>query len=301
MNYQKFIKVINIVSTLLVIVVLLYSISWYIYSPLTRPRIDDYKNISSYIRSQFEKDSDVIILQPFWAERAREYLGDLNIINPRDVKNEDLSQYKNIYVFSVFGYGENIYEYMNKKFKSLEKKEFGKLSLFKFQNEKIEKVIYNFYQNIKDAKIRIIKGGEIKECKDFSNDRWRCGGPDWQYIGKEILDIDGTGRECLWSHPMTGSIIEINFENIPAGDILKGFSGLTDEAVRYKEGSPVFLSILIDDKEVLYHRNPNSIGAKRFEIDTSAYKGSTHKITFKVSTVLDGVRHFCFYADVRSR
>lgn len=299
MNYQRFIKIVNIIAVMLVISVLTYSVSWYIYSPLTRPRDIDYQTISHHISSQFKRDTDVVILQPFWAERAREYIGDLNIINPRDIKKEDLSHYHTIYILSVFGYGKNIFDYMNQRFNFIEEREVGRLSLYKFTNERPEKIIFDFFRNIKDARIRIIKGSGISECNDFSNDRWRCGGPNWQYIGKEILDIDGSGRECLWSHPITNSIIEINFEDVPTGDMLKGFSALTDEATRYREGSPVFLSVSIDDRELLYHKNPNLIGAHRFEIDTSGYKGTKHKITFKVSTLLDGVRHFCFFADMR--
>lgn len=300
MLYQKIIKYVNIASFCVFIGVLLFSFGWYIYSPLSRPSLKDYEDISTHIKQNFDNSKDVIILQPFWAERAREYIGELNLLNPRYPLEEDFSIYENIYVFSVFGYVDKIKDGFSKKFRFLEKKDFGKLSLYHYKNEKPQKIIYNFYLNIKDAKIRVLKGNEIKECKDFKNDKWTCGGPDWQYIGKEILDIDGTGRECLWSHPVTNSIIEINFENVILGDSISGFSGLTDEAVRYVQGSPVFLSVLIDEKEFLYHTNPNKIGAHRFRIDTKNLKNTPHKVTFRVSTHLDGVRHFCFYADTRA-
>ncbi|MCX7957957.1 MAG: hypothetical protein N3B13_02835 [Deltaproteobacteria bacterium] len=299
MLYQRIIKSINIISLFVFFGVLLYSFGWYIYSPLSRPKPKDYEEISAYIKKIFNKENDVIILQPFWAERAREYIGELNLVNPRYPLEEDFSVFENIYVFSVFGYGENIKSGLSKKFKFLTKTDFGKLSLYHYKNEKPQKIIYNFYQNVSDAKIRLLKGTEIKECKEFRNDKWTCGGPDWQYIGKEILDIDGTGRECLWSHPVTNAIIEINYENITLGDSISGFTGLTDEATRYVEGSPVFMSVLVDDKEYLYHPNPNKIGAYRFNIDTKAFKNSLHKVTFRISTHLDGVRHFCFYADTR--
>lgn len=299
MVFEKMLKTINIVSLVAFICVLIFSIGWYIYSPLSRPSIRDYKEMSEAIKRDFNNDRDVIILQPFWAERAREYVGELNLINPRDVTREDMSMYENIYVLSVFGYGAKIDKFLREKFNFVSKSDFGKLELYKYKNPKPAKIIYSFLKNLKDAKIRLLKGNEIKECNDFKNDKWRCGGPDWQYIGREILDIDGTGRECIWSHPVTNSIIEINFENITLGDKLTGFSGLTDEAVRYVQGSPVFLSILIDDKEILYHTNPNKIGAHRFEIDTKTFKDNPHKVTFRVSTLLDGVRHFCFYSDIR--
>ncbi len=299
MWFNRFIKLVNIISLLLFLGLLVWSIGWYVYSKFSRPSLKDYQDISNYVKGIFNNDTDVIILQPFWAERAREYIGDLNLFNPRNPLDEDYSIYHHIYVFSVFNYGENIREDFSKRFRFITKKDFGKLSLYQYKNEKPQKIIYNFYSNIKDAKIRILKGNEIKDCKDYRNEKWTCGGPDWQYIGREILDIDGTGRECLWSHPVTNSIIEITFENIMLGDNIVGFTGLTDEAVRYIQGSPVFLSILIDDKEYLYHKNPNQIGAHRFKINTKDLVNSAHKITFRVSTHLDGVRHFCFYADTR--
>ncbi len=299
MDFQRGIKFFNIISLSVFICIIIYSIGWYIYSPLTRPSKKDYEDISTFLKKTFNNKSDIVILQPFWAERAREYIGDLNLINPRDITKEDLSVYENIYIFSVFDYGAKIEDYLKSRYKFIGLSDFGRLSLYHFKNQKSEKITYNFYRNIRDAKIRILKGNEIKECRDFNDDRWRCGGPNWQYIGREILDIDGTGRECLWSHPITNSIIEINFENIMLGDKLAGFSGLTDEAVRYLQGSPVFLAILIDDKEYLYHKNPNEIGPFRFNIDTTSLKNTAHKVTFRVSTHLDGVRHFCFYADTR--
>ncbi|MGC8926405.1 MAG: hypothetical protein ACP5QK_00620 [Myxococcota bacterium] len=299
MSFERMLKIINIISLCAFVGVLIFSIGWYIYSPLSRPSIEDYKDISKELKRSFNNERDVVILQPFWAERAREYIGELNLINPRDITKEDLSIYENIYVFSVFGYGKKSDGFLRGKFNFISKKDFGKLELYTYKNPEPAVIKYSFLKNLRDAKIRILKGNEIKECKDFKDEKWRCGGPDWQYIGREILDIDGTGRECIWSHPITNSIIEINFEDITFGDKIAGFSGLTDEAVRYVEGSPVFLSILIDDKEMLYHTNPNKIGAHRFDIDTKRFKDGPHKITFRVSTHLDGVRHFCFYADTR--
>ncbi|MCX7944974.1 MAG: hypothetical protein N2746_10755 [Deltaproteobacteria bacterium] len=299
MTLQRVLKISNMISLFIFIGVLIYSFGWYIYSPLSRPDLKDYENIASHLKQRIDNDRDVIILQPFWAERAREYIGDLNLLNPRYPLEEDFTQYENIYVFSVFGYGEKIKDGLSKNFKFIEKKDFGKLSLYYFKNERPQKIIYNFYKNIKDAKIRVLKSNEIKECRDFNNDRWRCGGPEWQYIGREILDIDGTGRECIWAHPLTNAIIEINFENVILGDYISGFTGLTDEATRYVQGSPVFMSVRIDDKEVLYHTNPNKIGAHRFTINTKDLSNSPHKVTFRISTHLDGVRHFCFYADTR--
>jgi len=61
---------------ILLVAVLVYSYWIYVHVALSRPSLADYERATAYIRARFQA-GDLVDVAPFWAERVREYLGDL--------------------------------------------------------------------------------------------------------------------------------------------------------------------------------------------------------------------------------
>jgi hypothetical protein len=290
----------NLVLAAVVAVAAVYSIGWYIYSPLTRPSIDDYNQFSRYIHANWTR-GDVLAVTPFWAERVREYAGDLKVINPPNLVDEDLGAYRRLWLLSVFNYANkrDLLGTLSHKYKLAGEQRFGRLGLYLFEMAQSGRVTYDFREQIQKAHVYVDKDGQRKECATFRDGGWRCPGNSWEYVGQETLDVDDNPRACLWSHPTTGGSVNTEFKGVPLGRRIVVHSGLTRNATRMKEGAPVTLEVLVDGRSVLTAVNRNAPGWNIFEADTSAMAGGNHDVLFRVTTPQDGMRHYCFTADSR--
>ncbi len=290
---------INILLAVAVAVAAAYSIAWYVYSFRTRPTLKDYEGASSHIHAQWAR-GDVLAVTPFWAERIREYAGDLDVINPPNLVGEDLSRQRRLWLLSVFGYANDhdLLGTLSKKYHLATQKRFGKLDLYLFDLAPPANVGYDFYERVQDARVTVARGADRKECT-WRDKKWACAPSSWEYVGQTILDVDDNPRRCLWAHPVTGGIVTIEYSNVTLSRRIVGNHGLTAAAARVPDGMPVTLEVEIDGREMHRSTNLNKKGWNRFEVDTAAYAGTPHTVTFKITTPRDGMRHYCFTADVR--
>jgi hypothetical protein len=291
---------VNLAVAALVAAAAVYSIGWYIYSPLTRPSPADYEGVSSHLHALWQK-GDVLAVVPFWAERIREYAGDLDVINPPDLVSEDLSRNARLWLLSVFGYAKDrdLLGTLSRKYRLSGEKRFGKLVLYLFDLPPPAKVSFDFWASIDKAKVTLQRGGDRKDCTTWRDGRWECANSTWEYVGRNILDIDDNPRQCIWAHPVQGAVLAVTYKDVPLSRRIVGNTGLTYIATRVPEGAPVGFEVLIDGRQALTTVNENRRGWNRFEIDTSSMAGTAHEVTFRVRTQRDGMRHFCFMADAR--
>jgi len=292
---------INLAAAAVIAVAALYSIGWYIWSPLTRPSIEDYERFSSYVHDRWQP-RDVIAVAPFWAERLREYVGDLEVINPPRLADEDLSGNSRLWLLSVFGYAnnDNLLDKLKNKYRFVDEMKFGKLALYQFNIGASSGIAYDFRKNIDKAHVYIQRSDGIRECSSWQGDRWQCPEVSWQNVGGTILDIDDNPRKCIWAHPITNAALTVEFKDVPISKKLVVHSGLAYTAVRMmKDGAPVYVEVLVGGRSVLRVKNENEKRWNRFEADTSSWSGTRQNVTFRIMTPHDGMRHFCFTADTR--
>jgi hypothetical protein len=290
----------NLAVACVVAVAAVYSIGWYIYSPLTRPSLRDYEGFSSFVHSRWSQ-GDVIAVAPFWAERLREYAGDLNVINPPDLVDEDLSLNSRLWLLSVFGYAKDrdLLGTLSKKYRLSEEKRFGKLTLYLFELPPAARVVYDFRMNVNKSKVYQTRGQDRRECASWRDDHWDCGTNSWETVGRTILDVDDNPRRCIWAHPVTAATVNVDYTDVPLGRKLLLHTGLTAAATRMAGGAPVTVEVLIDGRQMLSATNENAKGWNGFEVDTSSMAGPGHQVAFRIRTQRDGMRHFCFTADTR--
>lgn len=293
------INAVNLLLAATVAAAAVYSIAWYAYSPLSRPSLKDYEELSAHVHQKWAP-GDVLAVTPFWAERIREYAGDLDVITPPRLVEEDLSRNSRLWLLSVFGYAKDrdLLGTLSKKYRIAGEQRFGKLDLYLFDLPPPAKVTYDFLAQIDKARVTVQKNGEPKVC-EWRDRKWVCNPSSWEHVGPAILDIDDNGRRCIWAHPVTAGTVTVEFKDVPLGKTITGYHGLTAAAARVPDGMPVTLEALIDGTPALRSTNQNRKGWNRFAIDTARYAGSAHAVTFRVTTPRDGMRHYCFTADAR--
>jgi hypothetical protein len=294
---------INLLLAALVAAASLYSIAWYVRSPLDRPTVRDYEALSGHLHRHW-RDGDVLAIAPFWAERIREYAGDLGagaVINPPDLANEDLSRRGRLWLLSVFDYADkrDLLGTLSRKYKLAKKKEFGRLVLYLFELPAPVAVSFDFLASVDKARVFVQRGSETKECATWRDRKWVCAQSSWENVGPTILDIADNPRRCIWAHPVTNGVVNVEYKGVPLSKKIVGYHGLTTAATRVPEGAQVTLDVLVDGRKLHTSVNKNRKGWNRFEVDTAAMAGTAHDVTFQTTTPRDGMRHFCFTADAR--
>ncbi|NOZ88194.1 MAG: hypothetical protein GXP49_18435 [Deltaproteobacteria bacterium] len=262
------------------------------------PEAVDYKELEQVLRKEF-KPGDCVSLAPFWAERARLYIGDMNILGLRNTTRQDLLACKRIFLVGVF---KDDASRERKKIESMSfakrkwSRPVGRLSLDLFDlSSRSTQTVFDFRKHIKDAGVWIEKGSGKTACDRYENRQWKCPGPEWNYVGDLTTDMDRNPRRCIWAHPVQGGTLKIRFDNVPMGESIQGRHGIALSGLG-QNPSDVILRISIDGERQAEFAAHDVLGYFSFKLDTGRFKGSLHQVEFSVSTKNNGARHYCFEA-----
>lgn len=129
------------------------------------------------------------------------------------------------------------------------------------------------------------------------------GQPEWLYVARRRLRIDGRDQECVWAHPTAGGALVLTVPGLsapPPGHRLQIAVGsaLTDDAVRLTpDGAAVRIQVRQGSQSIGQVRRDNRIGwAKgRFWMEPG------EPVRLEVTAVRDGRRHHCLEATVYER
>lgn len=278
------------------VAILLYSYWTYAMLPLTRPSASDYSGATTHIRARFQP-GDLIDANPFWAVRVREYLGDFPMANFRRIDREDLSAYRRLWLFSLFGAEERetIRDGLDARYSLLEERRFGRINVRLYELPEPAPVLYDFREQLHQADVWIEGRGGRRNCDTWTAGRWRCSSLDWNYVGREILEIGGEPRSVIWAHPVGDATLVIEFPEVPVGRRLSLGTGFAASAFR-RRGVPVSVVVEIDGKPVSHRQQQPLPGLFVERIDTAAFQGGRHRVSFRVSSSDNHGRHFCFSA-----
>ena len=280
----------------------LYSLVSYPARLSRLPTTDDYLSMEKMVRGRFEP-GDCLSLAPTWAERARLYLGDLRILGVDSPGMDDLIGCRRLLLLGVF---EEDARRERQRLSSLGGLKLqgsaraGRLTLDTFDVQAAQSVEYDFREHIEDAKVWIERGSGKAPCDRFSDGKWKCPGPEWNYVGRLVTDVDQNPRHCIWAHPVQGGAIKISFSQVRLGSSIQGRHGIAMTGVG-RNPSDVMLDVSIDGKELAEFAAKDVKGYFPFHLDTSDLGPGPHEVTFSVSTENNGARHYCFEAYAISR
>lgn len=273
------------------------------------PPSSSFPPAAKIIRDEYQKD-DLIFLVPFYAERAREELGDLHPLYVRDPLAEDFAVHPRVWVFGLFGEGVELRSRMlaagMKLEKSLEPAQGTTVDLYSTGAK--QHTQYNFLEHLREAHVHHEKDQNTNTpCTNWSETngqggtglggRWSCPyDTDWFYVAPEWHRMDDTPRFCFWAHPPNQGRQIIEFPNVPMTGHLYGRAGHTFNGTLYAR-APIHLDVQV-----------GALPPQRFtfELDENfrpfmllTPQTGTATVSFSVSTPDAGTNHFCFAAEMR--
>jgi len=276
----------------------IYSYLTYARLPLSRPAAPDYEAAAAHIRARWA-EGDLVDANPFWATRVREHLGDLPLEALRDVGREDLTRYRRVWLFSLFGTEESdrVRRAMEGSARLVEERRFGRIDVRLYAVRTPAPVLYDFRERLADARVWLQRADERNECAAGRQGVWRCSAAEWNYVGPEIFEMAGEPRRVIWAHPVSGAVLTIDFDRVPLGRGLTFGAGFTPSALG--RGAPVELTVEVDQRPLARRFFDASAEFSEERIDTQALGAGLHRVTFKIATTDDRLRHFCFRAEAR--
>jgi hypothetical protein len=282
----------------LILGVSLFSAGFWIVDPLLCPSVPDYQQAAKIVRGQWAQ-GDVVAVQPWWAARAREVLGDLPFLQVRDLSLEDLSRHRRIWVLTLTGHRQLGGPFADGTYQQELEEEIGGLVLWRYRLPGPAQVLYDFREQLHTALVRLYAGGTPKPCTTWIQDRWHCSPRDWEYVGRVIVDLGPDPREVIWAHPLITGPLEIGFNGVPGGKTLRVHTGLTPDAARAPEDTPVTLTVFVDGRELGRVAQGDETGYFLHEWDISRLGAGPHSVTFRVTCPRPHLRIFCFDGEIR--
>ncbi|MEL7372712.1 MAG: hypothetical protein AAFN74_27555, partial [Myxococcota bacterium] len=257
------------------------------------------------IRQGYQR-GDVILLSPFYATRAREFLGDLNPLAVRRPLNEDLDVYSRVWVFGLFGAEQAVgTELETAGFRPAFARHRDGIAVLRYDRPAPFEVTYDFVDSVPKARVSHDVNGKRTPCSKWQPrnqqggppGRWVCPqNSDWFYVGAEWHRMGDHLRWCLWAHPPNQGQLVIEFPDVPLEGVVAGHAGHTLNASR-RARAPVHLDVKWGDNvpQRFTFALKDHFRPFRLKVPTT----TTATVSFAVSTADAGVNHFCFAADVR--
>lgn len=256
------------------------------------------------------RDGDLVFLVPFYATRAREFLGDLDgVLAVRDLLDEDLAVHPRFWVLGLFGEAEALgHNLLSAGHRRLRRStEVDGIVVDLYETGPTERVIFDFVKELPHARVWHEKNGERVPCDTWhaengqggSHGRWACPydgawfyvAPEWHRMGEHL-------RFCLWAHPPNQGRLVIAYSGVPPSGALALRGGHTLHASRYARAR-VDLDVTVGGQPAQRFMFQLEDTFEPFRLRMEEH--GTTRVEFAVSSPDAGANHFCFVADVRQR
>ncbi len=238
---------------------------------------------------------DMVIVHPVWEHGATRHFQKHVLVLGRPNVDSHLSY---PYVWLVLAHGASTPGYMG-DFELGFEKTVGPLRVLRYARPDAADVRYDFFVSVEDAKVELQRGKDVQPCNEFRLMRYYCPRRDWNYFGQRAVFIQGEMQNVLWMHPLRGWTTRARYRNLRLSDRLMGRYALADPAIDANNKTPVRFRILINGRQVGDYHSEQKKGWQPFDIDTSRFKGSRMDVVFEVTAAKDGMRHFCWLAQLR--
>ncbi|MBI2373897.1 MAG: hypothetical protein HYV07_07860 [Deltaproteobacteria bacterium] len=162
-------------------------------------------------------------------------------------------------------------------------------------------VVFDLYSDLEKARMSVAREGRVTPCVQPRSEGGRgCAPePEWLYLARRSLDVEGRAAECVWAHPTTGGQIRIELPLVPAPPptrklFLELDAALTDDAATTPDGAVVTTAVEEANRILGAVTVPNQRGWRRSRF---ALAGDL-PVLLEVATPRDGRRHHCINARI---
>jgi hypothetical protein len=269
----------------------LYETAAALIAPSRAPTDADWTAAAQAVRAEF-RAGDLIVAAPAWADPIlRVHLGDLI---PAEVAGR-LDDARFGRVWEVGQRGAHAPEAATGAL-AFERR-FGRLTVRRVERA-AEPVAYDFVARWPDARVSRIGGGRTVACATVG-DRIQCPDFSYNYVRRQIVEVDTRLREALLAQPVGGATVVIEYPAVPLGRALVVATGLHDVWMRKAARGAVEMRVIVGGQAQTLPTTDDDSGWARTRIDTAARAGQTVPVRFEITSPAPYARHFAFAAEAR--
>jgi hypothetical protein len=261
-------------------------------APWRAPSDADWAAAARQVRAGF-RGGDLIVAAPAWADPIlRVHLGDLIPVEVAGRLDDDR-----------FG---RVWEVSQRGARSpatgggavaLERR-FGRLTV-RLVERPAEAVRYDFVARWADARVsRRDATGVSVACRTVG-DRIQCPELNYNYLRRQIVEVDTTLRQALLAQPVAHAAVVIEFPAVPLGRVLVVATGLHDVWMRKAARGTVDLRVTVGGRVETLPTTTDDTGWARTRIDTAARAGQVVPVRFEITSPAPFARLFAFAAEAR--
>jgi hypothetical protein len=264
-----------------------------VIAPLRAPRDKDWRAAERQVRAGF-RPGDLIVAAPAWADPVmRLHLGDL--IPLATAGRMDAARFARIW--EIDQRGARAAE--TRDGRVVTENHDGALIVRQVERAAAT-VSYDFLARWNEARVSRLEGnGPAIPCP-MQVDRFQCPRIGFNYVKRQIVEVDTTLRQALLAQPVERSRVVVEFPAVPLGREIAVATGLSNVWMRKTANGPVDLTVTIDGRPALRVTTWNKSGWLISHVDTTARAGQTAAVRFEVSSPAPYARYFAFAAEARS-
>ncbi len=262
------------------------------------------------------RPTDLVGSAPFWTDPlSRLYFGDL--ISLKDAARMDATGYPRAFVATIRNGVHPDFEGWTQE----RSQSFGPVIVRVLRNPHPVNVLFDFVDNadVQHAMAFRVEAGQERPCQWATGiavtggglhqgplagpDRFNCG-EGWNNVGRTVIDdMAHHARRCVWLHPVVDVPMRITYNDVPIGAVIHGRHGIAYQAERGGEhgevGADVTMTVRIDGNEIGNFVHHDGDGWEMFEVDTRAFQGTRHRVSFESTMPVARAAHYCFAGDTR--
>lgn len=221
--------------------------------PSKLPSEDDYRAAAQVLERE-AKPGDVVLLFPWWAERARLFVPpNLPVVGYLGSDRDSLAAHPRIWVLGqpdLPGSDRGDFEraFLPARTRVGEERAFGDLALSLWKNGRYRRTLFSAADAIARASVYVEQpGGEKTPCP-FDGKAHRCAGNGALYVAPEWHAINFEPRRCLWFRPPGGPArLVAELPDVPAGAYLSLEGGLVWDRGYFHGGGYTATNLGVDD------------------------------------------------------
>jgi hypothetical protein len=177
------------------------------------------------------------------------------------------------------------------------------LSVQEFTPLPIERVRYDFLEQLSRARVAVDAGGQRGFCR-VQGDRHVCRDATGNFdIDKYVASTPATLKEyiltrCVRARPVQDGLLTIQYPSVPMGDAIVGYFGIEREGRLMFKRRPVEFTIAIDGETKYEGQTQGDNKIHWFDVKLADLPQRQAKVTFSVRANNISKRYFCFNAQM---
>jgi hypothetical protein len=162
--------------------------------------------LAEHVRARY-RPGDLIVVVPDYVDGPRLLLGDLPLIERRELTERDLRRYARIHLVQlrVIGASEQPAALVAQLGRRLERRDWPQAEVDTYELARHDELLADLWRDLPRATVTKLdaKGGQ-HACSTWAGGagRWLCpAAAEWNYVGREVRELARTPWPCVWLHP----------------------------------------------------------------------------------------------------